>query len=189
MQFQGAEEGIGSGGPMGRRSLLFGVHQFLWHPLTVALAWRRLYGWPGWRESVCILIHDWGYWLTPNMDGPEGSRHPEFGAGIACRLFGPEYRDLVLYHSRHYAAVAGAEPSRLAWADKLSVLYEPIWWYLLRARLSGEIIEYRREAALFGAVDISASDREWFVWLQSYYAATVQAFREDLGRGASKKGG
>ena len=36
---------------VGTRSLLFGSHQFMLHPLFVAIAWRRLYGrWPhGWR--------------------------------------------------------------------------------------------------------------------------------------------
>lgn len=159
--------------PVGRRSLLWGVHQFLWHPITVARAWIALYGrWPTWREAVCIVIHDWGYWFTSNMDGEEGERHPEFGARIAGRLFGRKYHDLVLYHSRHYvkrenerrtrwaelknaclAAIgktsirmepAMVKPSPLCWADKLSICYDPPWFYLLRARLSGEIKEYRQ---------------------------------------------
>lgn len=53
----------------GTKSLLFGVHQFIWHPLTVLLAWIKLYGWPAWEELVCIIIHDWGYWGKSNMDG------------------------------------------------------------------------------------------------------------------------
>ena len=130
--------------PVGRRSLLFGVHQFLWHPWTVYQAWRRLYGRPNWREAVCIVIHDWGYWFAPNIDGPEGQRHPEWGARIARRWLGDAYGDLVLYHSRHYARLHGKAPSKLCWADKLSILYEPKWFYLLRATLSGEIREYRR---------------------------------------------
>lgn len=58
--------------PVGTRSLLFGVHQFLWHPWTVYRAWRYLYGKPTWREVVCIFLHDLGYFGKPNMDGEEG---------------------------------------------------------------------------------------------------------------------
>ncbi|MCK5235828.1 MAG: hypothetical protein KAR06_02490, partial [Deltaproteobacteria bacterium] len=61
--------------PVGTKSLLFGVHQFIWHPITVLIAWCKLYGWPTWPELVCIIVHDWGYWGKPNMDGPEGEKH------------------------------------------------------------------------------------------------------------------
>jgi len=45
---------------VGTKSLLWGVHQIFWHPLTVTLAWRELYKkWPSWKEFVCIFIHDW----------------------------------------------------------------------------------------------------------------------------------
>lgn len=64
--------------------------RFLWHPVTVLLAWWALYGRPTWRELVCIIIHDWGYWHCPNMDGPEGELHPEYGAQLAGRWLGPE---------------------------------------------------------------------------------------------------
>ena len=46
---------------------------------------------------------------------------------------------LVLLHSRRYAKVHGLEPSKLCWADKLSIMYDPEWFYLLRARASGEL--------------------------------------------------
>lgn len=155
---------------VGRKSILFGMHQVLWHPLTVILAWRRLYGRLTGRELVAILVHDWGYWFTRDIDGEEGQRHPELGAKIAGRIYGPEYRDLVLYHSRYYAWAAGVTPSRLAAADKLSILYEPAWWYLFRCRLTGELAEYRRESADFGAVPLTATDREWFDWIRGYLA-------------------
>lgn len=167
--------------PIGRRSLLWGVHQFLWHPLTVYVAWWNLYGGPpGWRETICIIIHDWGYWWAPNMDGPEGERHPEFAARLAGRLFGPQYHDLVLYHSRHYARRAGREPSQLCWADKLSHLYDPWWWYLPRAILSGEIREYRVNAAWAGAVPLEASHREWYAFLQSWFRTLAEERRGDV---------
>lgn len=155
--------------PVGTRSLLWGVHQFIWHPLTVYWAWRELYGRPTWRQVVCIIVHDWGYWGKPNMDGEEGEEHPRLGAAIATRLFGPEYGDFVLLHSRHFAKKYGREPSRLCWADKLSHLYEPPWWYLFRARLSGELREYRRRAAAGGFIPLDTSDAEWFAWIQDRF--------------------
>lgn len=152
--------------PVGTRSLLIGVHQFLWHPLTVWLAWVRFYGeFPTWRECVCIFIHDWGYWGCPEMDGPKGSEHTRLGADIANRLFGIKYYSLCVWHSRHYAETYGREPSKLCWPDKVSMLYEPEWFYLLRARLSGEIHEYRKNA--IGHLPLSASDREWLRWLRT----------------------
>lgn len=154
---------------VGTRSLLVGVHQVLWHPITVWRAWCKLYGRPWWREVVCFFLHDLGYLGRRDMDGPDGVRHPELGAAIAGWLFGPRYRDLVLYHSRTYARMAGVEPSPLCWADKASIAFEPRWWYLLRARMSGEIREYRREAARAGVVRHDASDEQWFEVLASLF--------------------
>jgi hypothetical protein len=155
----------------GTLSLLVGVHQVVVHPITVAVAWRRLNGaWPTWREAICIVVHDWGYLGCRSMDNEEdGGRHPELGAAIAHVLFGRIYRDLVLYHSRHYAIRDGREPSELCWPDKASLLYERWWTYLPRARLSGELAQYRENAAGAGAVPASASDREWFHWMQEYF--------------------
>jgi hypothetical protein len=102
----------------GTKSLLFGVHQFFWHPATVLIAWIGLYGWPSWKEVICIIVHDWGYWGSPNMDSEEGECHPEIGARIAGTLFGRDYYDLCLLHSRHYARKVNREPSRLCWAAR-----------------------------------------------------------------------
>ena len=125
----------------GTKSILFGIHQFLWHPVTVWVAWVWLYRkLPTFKESICIIIHDWGYWGKTNMDDEEGERHPELGAKIAGWLFDypmvftlpaalwirtTDYHDLCLLHSRHYARNAGREPSKLCWADKLSIIFEP----------------------------------------------------------------
>ena len=164
--------------PLGRRSLLFGVHQLIWHPWTVYRAWKSLYGHPNWREVVCIIIHDWGYWSASNIDGPEGQRHPELGARIARWLFGDEYGDLVLYHSRHYARLHGQPPSKLCWADKLSILYEPKWFYLLRAKLSGEIHEFRLNVKeTFG---LERPHSEWFDWLRGEFLKLAITKRADV---------
>lgn len=162
---------------VGTKSLLFGVHQFIWHPVTVLIAWIKLYGRPNFKELVCIIVHDWGYWGAPNMDGTEGEAHPIKGAGIALILFGMDYYELCLYHSRHYSRIVGAEPSRLCWADKLSILYEPWWLYLPRAALSGELYEYREIAKNY--VPLSASHRRWFLWIQERLAKLAKEKRGD----------
>lgn len=129
--------------PVGTRSLLWGVHQVLLHPLLVALAWTRLYGFPtDVRLWIAFFVHDLGYWGKPNMDGPEGETHVELGANLMRRWFGDEWGDFCLYHSRFYARQRGQPPSRLCLADKLVIAIEPWWLYLPRALLSGEVWEY-----------------------------------------------
>jgi len=170
---------------VGTKSLLFGVHQFIIHPIVVLVAWFNLYGLPTWRELICIVIHDWGYFGKPNMDGPEGESHPELGASIAGWLFGRRHRSLCLYHSRHYARRHHLEPSKLCWADKLSIMYEPWWLYLPRAWMSGELHEYRRlaaggkMAADICYVPLSASHREWYRWVQGRLAKLAEDRRGD----------
>lgn len=78
---------------LGTKSVLFGVHCFLLHPIFVAIAWIRLYGFPfDPRIWVAFFVHDLGYWGKPNMDGPEGELHVEFGAKVMS-IF--DYRFLV----------------------------------------------------------------------------------------------
>jgi len=200
---------------VGTKSLLWGVHQFAFHPVTVLLAWRELYGtWPNWKEMVCIIIHDWGYWGSPNMDGEEGEMHPIFAADLAsdyldqdpeiewslggcdpmnndCFKRDPDYRDrvvtrktdntyanLCLFHSRHFAKRNNQLPSKLCWADKLSIKYDPWWLYLSRAWLSGELDEYR---ALHGSMGENfQTHREWYNW------ASERAIR--MGKAQSSEG-
>lgn len=144
----------------GTKSILFGVHQFIWHPFTVWRAWRYLYKQnPGWVYLICIFCHDLGYWGKPNMDGKEGQTHPEGGAKIAwylvywaCRLLGYSVsdcldyadtaHDICLCHSTHYAQAKALSVSSLYLPDKVCVLFDPPWFYKLRARLSGELAEY-----------------------------------------------
>lgn len=160
--------------PVGTRSLLFGVHQIFWHPLTVYLAWWKLYGRPSWKESVCIFIHDWGYWGKVDIDGEHGQNHPELGARIAGYLFGKEYHDLVLYHSRTYAKKNGVKPSLLCWPDKLSISVDPKSFYLFRARISGELKEYMEKARKYHGMHMT--DDEWYDWLR--YHLREAAYQE-----------
>lgn len=140
---------------IGTKSVLFGVHQFLLHPLLIALGWWKEYGLrrvpigagvttylldP--RLWLAFAVHDLGYLGKPNMDGAEGETHPRFGACIMGDLFGEEWGDFVLLHSRYYAKRLGRPVSALAMADKWVIVLEPSWMYLPRAWASGELAEY-----------------------------------------------
>lgn len=171
---------------VGTKSLLFGVHMFWWHPVTVWWAWRKLYGeWPTWRECVCILVHDWGYFGCRNMDGPEGQNHTELGARLAGWFFGPRYYDLVRWHSRHLSKLHGVRESKLCWPDKTSMLHDPFWFYIIRARLSGEIHEYRQNADTRNGPDwcpLGATDKDWHTGLKTRLAAMAEKYVLELGR-------
>ncbi len=130
---------------IGTRTLLFGQHQFVLHPIFVALGWRRAYGsFPRrWQEGLGIVVHDWGYWGCDNLDGLEGRRHPVLGARIVGRLASnPDWALWTACHSRHYAAIAGVQPSTLMRADKLAALTCPFWLFVGLAVLSGECREH-----------------------------------------------
>jgi hypothetical protein len=178
--------------PVGTRSVLFGAHQFILHPLFLFVAWWRLYGFP-WdmRLWFCFFVHDLGYLGKPNMDGPEGERHVLFGADLAGRLFGPEWADLCRYHSRFWAKKDGKPFSRLCVADKLSVAMMPAWLYLPLANLSGEVHEYMaladaRHAAgeprfqgKYSTMNVWASDQQqWFANVTEYLRRWVAEHRD-----------
>lgn len=132
---------------IGTKSVLFGAHCFFLHPWFVAAGWWKLYGFPlDPRLWVAFFVHDLGYLGKPNMDGPEGERHVEFGARIMAFLFGEKWGDFSLYHSRYYAKKNGASPSRLCFADKLSFPLTPRWLYLPMVTATGEINEYLKNA-------------------------------------------
>lgn len=170
---------------IGTKSLLFGVHQFLLHPLFVAAAWWRLYGfpWDPWLW-VAFIVHDWGYWGCPNMDGPEGEQHPIVGASIMWLLTqSMQWWELCAYHSRFYARQYRARPSRLCFADKLSIIMMPTWLYLPLARATGEIKEYMRCASVMinreaGSPDSRAAQKRWHKDVQLYLWAWVNAHKD-----------
>ena len=158
---------------VGTKSILWGVHQFLWHPWTVGRAWRSLHGrWPSLNQWICIFVHDLGYWGSPNMDGEEGKRHPLKGAEMARKIVyrterlranswleslmaAEEAYAFSLGHSTHYAVLTRNTVSRLYLADKASILFDPPWFYLLRGWLSGEVAEYVTNE------DPSLTARQW----------------------------
>lgn len=129
--------------PIGTRSLLYGAHCFFLHPLFVFAAWWKLYGFPrDPRLWIAFLIHDWGYWASPEMDGPVGQRHPEWAGRVMTRLFGPRWGAFTLLHSRYYARLMGQTPSRLCTADKLATALVPAWLYVPMVWVTGELPEY-----------------------------------------------
>src|SRR5882757_8921986 len=87
-EFREGETGGGEIVTIGTKSVLFGAHCFFLHPWFVAAGWCKLYGFP-WdpRLWVAFFVHDLGYLGKPNMDGPEGESHPEFGAKVMGFLF------------------------------------------------------------------------------------------------------
>lgn len=182
---------------IGTKSVLFGAHCFFIHPYLVALAWWKLYGFPfDPRLWVAFIVHDLGYWGKPNMDGPEGETHVLFGATLMYRLFGWEWHDLCLYHSRFYAKKNGEPFSRLCVADKLSIALEPWWLYLPRVILSGEVKEYmalsgyvnsdskysgepKIQGKKYDAIKLrSGSRREWFKVMTDYLRAWVNEHKD-----------
>jgi hypothetical protein len=132
---------------IGTRSLLYGGHQFILHPIAVAAAYWKLYG-PilDLRVWIAIVIHDWGYWGLPEMDGPIGDRHPEWAARKMFKWFGGYWGSFTLYHSRFLAKQDGRGISRLCVADKFSHCLFPPKIYLFIISLTGELEEYMGRA-------------------------------------------
>lgn len=128
---------------IGTRSVLLGAHCFFLHPLFVAIAWTRLYGFP-WKVQLwaSFFLHDIGYLGKPNMDGAEGEEHPVLGARIMARLFGDDWGAFCLLHSRYYAKRLRKRYSRLCVADKYAICCTPWWLYLPMVWLTGELAEY-----------------------------------------------
>lgn len=167
---------------VGTRSVLVGVHAFWWHPLVVFAAFCRVHKClPSWWQTVAIVTHDISYWGCADMDGPEGINHPRGGAAIAariCGLFSPERAFdayfFSLYHSSNFARLHGATPSDLYLPDKVSILMEPKWWYLFRARLSGELTEYvERESEKLGLSSLTPN-----VWYDMYKKLVQDKLRQ-----------
>lgn len=166
----------------GTKSVLFGVHAFWFHPITVWLAWRRLYRcFPNFWECIAILCHDLGYWGCQQMDGPDGKEHPYAGALFGkrlARLLGAtecqatHVEDLILGHSRSFCRSECKKISDLCAPDKLSVRYDPACFYWLRGTLSGEIEEYRKREEERQKIIIKST----WAWLLGYRQAIQARF-------------
>lgn len=168
---------------VGTKSVLFGAHCFLIHPVFVALAWWKLYGFP-WdpRLWIAFLVHDIGYWGKPNMDGPEGELHPYRGACIMGALFGRRWFEFTLYHSRFLAKKERGNYSKLCVADKYSFALTPRWLYLPMVNWSGEIHEYMNfgeNGKYTAAWDVFPADQEeWHQGVKEYMIAWVKEHKD-----------
>jgi hypothetical protein len=167
---------------VGTRSILWGGHQFILHPIFVALAWRRLYG--AWPKSLPILfafiVHDWGYWGKGDLDGEEGETHPEWGARLVSRYFdmpySAEWFGFTAGHSRSYAARLEIPTSMLMRADKLATAMMPQWLYVALLWLSGEWYEYRDRWVAAGTYPGKPDDGIW-AW-SSHLQANWSRFKD-----------
>lgn len=191
---------------VGTRSLLFGVHQIFLHPLFVALAWKDVYGrFPrDPRIWIAFIVHDWGYFGCPNMDGHKGKLHPLLGARIISFLFDPprtrrfhlfkdksgrqigfvrvgQWGEFCLFHSRSLAKMQSRNPSALCAPDKLAFCKYPRWLYLVLARFSGELREYMHNASSpegkKAGIDASSPER-WFETLSTHMREVVHQTRK-----------
>lgn len=152
---------------VGTKSILFGAHQFAIHPWFVAAAWWKLYGFPyDPRLWVAFFVHDLGYLGKPNMDGSEGELHPYLGANI-MRMFGKEWFEFSLYHSRFLAKQHGRHFSKLCVADKLAICLTPAWLYLPMVNWTGEIKEYMKDAAVGQYKSMNLSTKDQLAWFNS----------------------
>ncbi len=173
---------------VGTKSVLFGAHCFVIHPFFVAVAWRRLYGFP-WdpRLWAAFFVHDLGYLGKPNMDSIEGEQHVLLAGHIMGFLFGARWRDFTFCHSRHWAKRLGKPYSKLCVADKLAFVMTPAWLYLPMARASGELAEYMRVASArqsgsqFSNVELSLlrcrNPEVWLEGLKSYTRRWIEKHR------------
>jgi hypothetical protein len=162
---------------VGTKSLLFGVHNIVLHPIFIAMAWRRLYGFPlDFRLWCCFILHDIGYFGKKDMDGEtEGQTHPRLGANIIRKLFGNGWGDFCLFHSRFYSKTNNCPHSKLCTADKLAFCMYPVWLYIFLAKISGELKLYREFSADVCHVDNQQllTDKEWYHSLKRYTLRVV----------------
>ncbi len=54
----------------------------------------------------------------------------------------------------------------------MSIMFDPKRFYLLRAKSSGEIKEYRANGA--SIIAMSMSDSEWFDWITDHFVEAAQ---------------
>jgi len=184
---------------IGTKSLLFGAHQFIIHPIIVFIAWWKLYGFPfDPRLWVAFIVHDWGYWGKSNMDGDEGEIHVFLGADIMHKLFDRKHKttnigrgqtimiggtytwyNFTLFHSRFYAKKNNHPISKLCVADKYAIVLDPWWFYLIRASLSSEIKEYR-DHHYKQTGELYITNKHWLISIKTYLNLWVIQHKNNL---------
>jgi len=155
----------------GLRSVIFGMHNPIFHGFFVTIAWIKIYHEiPSIREMICILFHDIGYIKQDIIDGTE-DKHPEMGAKICGQIFGKEYYNLCISHSRDYATKNNLSLSKLGYADKYSVFVTPNLFYLIVGHLGGEAnIEYEDTKNMrWGIKRIDIIRKNYKTWWNNNY--------------------
>lgn len=169
---------------LGTRSVLFGAHQFIIHPIALSIAWTKLYGLPlDPRLWIAFMVHDWGYIGKHKMDDELGESHPELGAAI-MRIFGEDWYWFTLLHSRFYAGRLRRPFSRLCVADKLATCIMPSWIYLPLVILSGEVKEYMEASEKYGEeylkrLEKTNSPYTWFACCKQYMLEWIDAHKHE----------
>lgn len=172
---------------VGTKSILFGSHQFVLHPLLIAIAWWKLYGAPcDPRLWVAFVVHDLGYWGKPNMDGPEGSTHVLLGGRIMKRFFGEYWEWFTVCHSRYWAYSKMRPFSRLAIADKHAIVITPAWLFMPLARASGELYEYMclgQQGGKYDYLNVTTSTTrgEWNERVKTFLRKWIEKNKYEVG--------
>jgi hypothetical protein len=119
----------------GTKSLLFGCHNFLMHPLAVLIAWHGHYGrFPKPWQVCCIFIHDLGIFGRQYLSEPGSKKgHWRRGARLAFRMFGKKGYLFIAGHTSE----SGFRHSELLIADKKSWLVAPMWWLKANTLIEG----------------------------------------------------
>ncbi len=164
----------------GTKSILFGYHQFVIHPIITAYSWYKMYGFPkDIRLWAAFAVHDIGYWGKPNMDGEEGEKHPEVGARLMHKWFDNPNSSTWYYftvcHSRFYAKKYNLHYSKLCVVDKASIYLTPKWLYFLLVWLSGEYKEYLKGN---GREAKGETIEEWYEQMCTYLKAWVEEHKD-----------
>lgn len=178
---------------IGTKTVLFGVHQFILHPLLVARAWKKIYGkYPrDYRTWIAFFLHDLGYIGCKTIDGKDGKLHPLFAAKIMSALFDGNSKNKYWYnfcagHSRSLARKLNIKPSELCAPDKLSINMYPIWLYLFLSNLSGEIDEYMYHADTEDGRKVgivTTSQKDWLISTRIYMEKVVFNLKNKLEAG------
>jgi len=121
----------------GTRSLFFGCHQFLLHPLWVIIAWRLEYKtFPKWWEIICIFLHDIGICQRQYLSDDRAKvGHWRLGSDLSGEIVGrlTNWRGEMWYKAvclcaGHCPEESTFSESKLSRADKRSWLVAPMWW-------------------------------------------------------------
>jgi hypothetical protein len=173
---------------IGRRSILYGIHNLPTHYFFCTLAYLKLYGLtkeffdP--RLHFVFMFHDLGYWDCKNMDAPKGEGagelHPIIGALIIKKLFGWEWWKFSICHSASMVKILNEE-----FNINLNEMTTPCV-----GNFDGSPVEWYKPSKMF-AVDKLASalypkwlykflsnlSGEWIEYVETYYNGKVKEVR------------